>query len=75
MEEKSIIQLIKEQAKNSKNAYEWMESLPGDVEWMESLPGDVVRSILERADAVKRALEWAESLPDADQNDNEGYTH
>jgi hypothetical protein len=65
MEEKSIIQLIKEQAKNSKNAYEWMESLPGDVEW----------SILERADAVKRALEWAESLPDADQNDNEGYTH
>ena len=42
---------------------------------MESLPGDVVRSILERADAVKRALEWAESLPDADQNDNEGYTH
>ena len=65
MEEKSIIQLIKEQAKNSKNAYERMESLPGDVEW----------SILERADAVKRALEWAESLPDADQNDNEGYTH
>ena len=65
MEEKSIIQLIKEQAKNSKNAYEWMESLPGDV----------VRSILERADAVKRALEWAESLPDADQNDNEAYTH
>ena len=65
MEEKSIVQLIKEQAKNSKNAYEGQESLPGDV----------VRSILERADAVKRALEWAESLPDADQNDNEGYTH
>lgn len=65
MEEKGIIRFLKEQAKTSKNAYEWMESLPEDV----------ARSISEQADAVKRSLEWAKSLPDADQNDDEDYTH